>query len=1096
MAAVGVLLAWSAFCADPGRGRPTFHATISAASEAASAGQSLVLVVFGADWCVPCRVMKKNVFASEQFLAAAGTLHVVEVDIDANQKLAGDYNVSVVPTLVMVTADGKIIQRHEGALTADEMLKWIGTARERASRGQWEGTAPSPRIAEFVTRAAGDNLTEADLARLVEMLGDPNPAERSAAARIIAAQRERAVAPLVNALTNSYLGVRIGASELLARLAPEAPSLDPWLAPAEIGAGADAFRAWWAGKGTLPAVVEAKSRDTSAESSVKSALEAVRSEDPVRRTEAMSLLVSHGDGALGAVRDAIKRSDRAGDHRASSLLEDVRWAILVPDALEARTKVRSALARGTSLERQSAAVRLGRAGKDALPALGELASDSDPLVVESTVRALSAVGGSDAIPAMAALLAAGNPNLRVTAAQALGRSKDTNALRRLVQVVTDSNEVVATTAIAALEEIYGREDAMFGSSRTKAAAPPELAAAFKRAAGDPRWRVRAASAEAAGKLSMAEMLDDLRALLADSDAFVVRSALMSLKAMGSEPDPEQLAATARRVPAVRTEVLQVLAQSADDTAVKAASAIYAAANPEDRASILHTLGARDRYGGRASLQDAWEPLLATAASDTNALVRRAAAVMLGRVGTNVAARTVGRLLSDADSAVRSQAAVVALECLSGSKALEDSPDGMFEMDEDRFPVSGSAKRATNTSVLTPALRAEWRVALQKSGGNEPVVAAAAYALGDAVKELPDLTAAVATADKQSLRTFAKSPALAMIIPRLPWPEGEPFLDTISASPLSYALAMTESASATQAVREFLREPVRFSRAVAPAGDDDLATVLPLLLKQGAKKWTLFSDAKAGRGIAEALAVSTNGGWRAASVYVLSQGGGSNKLALLARAAQDSNAWVRIAGINGLGRSTAGRAALEQSLGPAVGDPDLRVAHAAAVALLEPELRMAAFSSWHSVSFYYNRVVVYDTQNPGGSSDDRPLVALETSPSYLAVASRRADTNKLSDALPFLILLAQHREFDALSKAIERNPQPPGGKEMEMANAMAAAIALSRDTKFLPYVRAIVEGAAKDEWQLRSALRALRGMSGPEVRELRLDINRRIRKTTE
>ena len=48
------------------------------------------------------------------------------------------------------------------------------------------------------------------------------------------------------------------------------------------------------------------------------------------------------------------RAERSGDQRNLASLEDVRWAILVPDALEQRVgNVRKVLARGASSERQS-----------------------------------------------------------------------------------------------------------------------------------------------------------------------------------------------------------------------------------------------------------------------------------------------------------------------------------------------------------------------------------------------------------------------------------------------------------------------------------------------------------------------------------------------------------------------------------------------------------------------------------------------------------------------------------------------------------------------------------------------------------------------
>jgi len=57
----------------------------------------------------------------------------------------------------------------------------------------------------------------------------------------------------------------------------------------------------------------------------------------------------------------------------------------------------------------------------------------------------------------------------------------------------------------------------------------------------------------------------------------------------------------------------------------------------------------------------------------------------------------------------------------------------------------------------------------------------------------------------------------------------------------------------------------------------------------------------------------------------------------------------------------------------------------------------------------------------------------------------------------------------------------------------AGIALSRDSKYIPTLRQIM-GKADGEWELRKVLQALKGMTGPEARQLRLDINKRIRDT--
>jgi transposase len=65
------------------------------------------------------------------------------------------------------------------------------------------------------------------------------------------------------------------------------------------------------------------------------------------------------------------------------------------------------------------------------------------------------------------------------------------------------------------------------------------------------------------------------------------------------------------------------------------------------------------------------------------------------------------------------------------------------------------------------------------------------------------------------------------------------------------------------------------------------------------------------------------------------------------------------------------------------------------------------------------------------------------------------------------------------------------EESYSADALLAGIALSRDSRFLPTLRQMA-AARHDEWELRKVLQALRGMTGPDARQLRLEINKQIR----
>src|SRR5262249_47852815 len=253
-------------------------------------------------------------------------LRIAEIDIDANEPLARSFAVEAVPTLVLLSADSRIVSRHTGYLDAAELMKWLAEGRVRAKAGQWEGTAPSSKVDALIAKAAGDGLDTNDLARLIALLGEQDPGERAAVMKLILAQREQAMPALITALGDSYLGVRLGAGELLQRLAPGATALHPGQGPRELTHMIGSLPKRGSATGKLPSLPSPAARpvDASVQDSINGALEDLRGDDLARRTEAMSTLVAHGSAALPVVREAIRKYER-GEPRLVALLEDVRW---------------------------------------------------------------------------------------------------------------------------------------------------------------------------------------------------------------------------------------------------------------------------------------------------------------------------------------------------------------------------------------------------------------------------------------------------------------------------------------------------------------------------------------------------------------------------------------------------------------------------------------------------------------------------------------------------------------------------------------------------------------------------------------------------
>lgn len=92
-----------------------WQVSLDAARQLAGRSGRLVLVHFWADWCRPCMVMEREVFTRPDVAAALEAEYVpVKVHKDHFPILARQYGVTSIPTDVILTPQGQVVQKFEG----------------------------------------------------------------------------------------------------------------------------------------------------------------------------------------------------------------------------------------------------------------------------------------------------------------------------------------------------------------------------------------------------------------------------------------------------------------------------------------------------------------------------------------------------------------------------------------------------------------------------------------------------------------------------------------------------------------------------------------------------------------------------------------------------------------------------------------------------------------------------------------------------------------------------------------------------------------------------------------------------------------------
>lgn len=98
------------------------------ARELAGKSDKNMLLFFTADWCVPCRIMKREVFADKEVMKAINSKVVpvmIDVDDPDAEEFVNHYNANVTPITIFTDSQGIVLDYAVGKIGKTKFLEML-----------------------------------------------------------------------------------------------------------------------------------------------------------------------------------------------------------------------------------------------------------------------------------------------------------------------------------------------------------------------------------------------------------------------------------------------------------------------------------------------------------------------------------------------------------------------------------------------------------------------------------------------------------------------------------------------------------------------------------------------------------------------------------------------------------------------------------------------------------------------------------------------------------------------------------------------------------------------------------------------------------
>jgi len=109
----------------------------SSAQQRAGQSDKPVIIYFTGKWCVPCRIMKRNVWADKEVTSLVNTGFIpvmIDVDDPESASTRSRYSVGATPYTIITDPQGNVLKQKAGGIGKAEFLEMLGNLTSSAEK--------------------------------------------------------------------------------------------------------------------------------------------------------------------------------------------------------------------------------------------------------------------------------------------------------------------------------------------------------------------------------------------------------------------------------------------------------------------------------------------------------------------------------------------------------------------------------------------------------------------------------------------------------------------------------------------------------------------------------------------------------------------------------------------------------------------------------------------------------------------------------------------------------------------------------------------------------------------------------------------------